>query len=775
MAEPDLLQSWKEIAGYLERSERTCRRWESDFQLPIHRLDGSTGGSVFAYKSELDRWMDRTLHEDTHRPVSKPRVGSRHALTAIAIIAIVSVVAVAFIVLTGDRAEPPNPSSPAKPSVAVLPFTNNTGDEELGFWENALADLMVSDLSQSRYLTVLSLERLFPVLRDLGLLGAEEDHPIDPAEVGDRARVDNVVVGRFMRVGQRFRISATVDNIPTGASTVLRSVEADDEEQILMKIDELTTQIKNHLLSPEDRAGDVPDRMIGTITTSSLEAYRHYAEGRTSWFDGRVTEAMESAEKAVAIDPEFAMAHVLLVSCYSTLPGYEDEAEASRLRAFEVSDHASPREQYFIQGQHFRSRGDRNMGKALAVFEEYASVYPDDYVAVLNLGRIYCRLERWEECVETLESLGVERDFSAHVAELRRAYSALGQYEAALDICRAAESAGITSQYREQLAWNLVHERKFDAAAREVDAILERAPAHAPMVMLRGDIHFFQTEWDQAESYYRELLNPVSSEQRRFRWRLDGIRRLSNLYLAAGKSQRALDVVDQAINEVTVHGERAWLLVLHWRRACLLFVRGELEEAAAEIDIVLDEAERRDHVSGKIAALSLRGLIDLGRGDTHGATRAADEMKREIDGWINPKLIRNWHRLSGSIALSEGNFDEALAHFKMAVALVPHQTDPKLDAHAHFYSALAQAHYQSNDLVNAQQWYEEILWLTSGWATDTDVWVKSHFMLGKIYERRGMKAEAIKAYRTFLDLWREADFEVPELSEAEQSLADLVE
>ena len=58
MADENLLQSWKEIAACLGRSERTCRRWETEHQLPIHRMDGSSRGTVFAYKAELDRWMD---------------------------------------------------------------------------------------------------------------------------------------------------------------------------------------------------------------------------------------------------------------------------------------------------------------------------------------------------------------------------------------------------------------------------------------------------------------------------------------------------------------------------------------------------------------------------------------------------------------------------------------------------------------------------------------------------------------------------------------------
>jgi len=62
--------------------------------------------------------------------------------------------------------------------------------------------------------------------------------------------------------------------------------------------------------------------------------------------------------------------------------------------------------------------------------------------------------------------------------------------------------------------------------------------------------------------------------------------------------------------------------------------------------------------------------------------------------------------------------------------------------------------------------------LTSGRLDYDVIYAKSHFMLGKIYEQRGMNAEAIRSYRTFLDLWREADSTAPDLEEAKRALAD---
>src|SRR5438270_1420892 len=55
---PDRLDSWKEIAAYLRRDVRTVQRWEKKEGLPIHRHQHDKLGSIYAYKSELDAWLD---------------------------------------------------------------------------------------------------------------------------------------------------------------------------------------------------------------------------------------------------------------------------------------------------------------------------------------------------------------------------------------------------------------------------------------------------------------------------------------------------------------------------------------------------------------------------------------------------------------------------------------------------------------------------------------------------------------------------------------------
>lgn len=68
MANPNnrnILSSWKEIANYLNCSVRTCKRWEENYGLPIHRIDKKSKTTVYAYKEELDTWLKRQKKEES--------------------------------------------------------------------------------------------------------------------------------------------------------------------------------------------------------------------------------------------------------------------------------------------------------------------------------------------------------------------------------------------------------------------------------------------------------------------------------------------------------------------------------------------------------------------------------------------------------------------------------------------------------------------------------------------------------------------------------------
>src|SRR5512135_3838609 len=79
-----LLESWKEISVYLNRSVRTCQRWEVSLGLPVHRLDGTPSARVFADPGELDAWMAEKLNHPetkTNEPALTRRQRTRWVAT----------------------------------------------------------------------------------------------------------------------------------------------------------------------------------------------------------------------------------------------------------------------------------------------------------------------------------------------------------------------------------------------------------------------------------------------------------------------------------------------------------------------------------------------------------------------------------------------------------------------------------------------------------------------------------------------------------------------
>jgi hypothetical protein len=74
-AKADVLNSWKEIAGYLSRGVRTVQRWEHDLKLPVHRPRGKDRSAVLAFSHELDQWLVSTpvRNATLHVPVREAR------------------------------------------------------------------------------------------------------------------------------------------------------------------------------------------------------------------------------------------------------------------------------------------------------------------------------------------------------------------------------------------------------------------------------------------------------------------------------------------------------------------------------------------------------------------------------------------------------------------------------------------------------------------------------------------------------------------------------
>jgi tetratricopeptide (TPR) repeat protein len=154
------------------------------------------------------------------------------------------------------------------------------------------------------------------------------------------------------------------------------------------------------------------------------------------------------------------------------------------------------------------------------------------------------------------------------------------------------------------------------------------------------------------------------------------------------------------------------------------------------------------------------------------AQDVADALKVLIDGGLHRKAERFYWHLMGLIELKKKNFQKAIQYFRQAVAMLPSQIDPG-HAQALFFEPLASTNFEAGDVDKAQKEYERIISLSTGRLLYGDIFAKSLYMLGKIYEQKSMEDEAIEHYEKFLSLWGEADPSITEIVDAKKRLTAL--
>jgi tetratricopeptide (TPR) repeat protein len=106
---------------------------------------------------------------------------------------------------------------------------------------------------------------------------------------------------------------------------------------------------------------------------------------------------------------------------------------------------------------------------------------------------------------------------------------------------------------------------------------------------------------------------------------------------------------------------------------------------------------------------------------------------------------------------------------------LPAQYYEVIDTHAFFIDPLALSYFKAKDLDSAREQYEKITELTSGRLHYGDIYAKSFYMLGKIYEQQGDTSKAIEHYEKFLGLCKDADSKIAEVEDARERLAGLKE
>jgi tetratricopeptide (TPR) repeat protein len=780
MEERKILDTWKEIAEYLNRSVITCQRWEEQLGLPIHRLDGTPKARVFAYTDELDRWLAEKLHV-AEAPNQERRKRTKWIwLTAGAVLAVAAIAVLGWQLFL----QAPIPAPAQVPTLAVLPFENRTGDGTWDAWKKALPDLITIDLRQSKFMDVIKTSNLFQAVGPL--VEAEKFSPEDLKKVAEKAEVGYALTGSFNKSGEDIIINALLQNARTGEVMASPRSTCRTENDIFSSVDEMSKEVKIALnLKPREIRSDI-DKPVAGITTNSPQAFKFYSQGYRIQGKNKPDEAISPLLKAVELDPRFGLAYRVLFLVCRRMSRWEETEKYGKM-AIRLADRIEERERgIFLSDVYQHEEIDKK--KAVQAFQRFEKLYPYD-LPIFDFAQLYISQEEWDKGIPILEKLILRFPKSPPAIDLlSTCYQAMGLYDKAekfLDDYLSTNPDPRTDMIPILLKrWSLaLAQNKFDEAHNYVDRLISAFPNLPTYLAHKGYVYFKQDDLINAEKVYQRLV-----EKEDTRTQMGGFGHLAEVSLSRGKIEEAKQRILRAIELAKSRKDGTSERHFHYFLAYLHRISGQLPEALKEAEQACRDSEMEG--VGFVRELHLRALITLEMNRFEEFEKQVEEIKTFLDPDRfprgSPRLLRVYYHLLGHRELQKNNLDLAIRYFWKALDLLSVLRAQAFDAdHAKYFYDLAEAYQRSGNFSGAFSMHEKVVLPTVSREFSGDLYAKSYYRMGLEWERRmgniGTPADArerrlkaIGCYKKFLDLWKDADPIFPEIEDARKRLDSLL-
>jgi eukaryotic-like serine/threonine-protein kinase len=684
-------------------------------------------------------------------------------IPGVAILVIIAAVVV-WQLLSLKKGTPAPPSG--KPSLAIVYFENISGDPTLDDWKTGLPELLTTDLAQSKFLTVLSGETTYGILKKLGLADAKKYAAEDLAKVANEGRVGYVLSGGIMKAGTKIIITARLQKPKSGEVVETKKIECASESDIPPKVDELTRMIKADLnLTPQQILSDL-DKPIGQITTASPEAMKYYVEARKKHLAVQYQDAIPLYEKAISLDPGFAMAYRGLSTAYSNR-GFIKQSREFMQKALENADRISDRERLLIQARIYY-QSEQTYDQAIETYDQLLKLYPEDDLALNGIGNIYNNIEEDAKALPYYERYYAINKNVLSCVNLAGTYESLGRSETARQTYEDYLKTDTTAvRIRVERGRSFLNQGRYDEAMSEAEKALLAVPNSIDAAFLKADAYYLRGDLEDAEKECRATFEKGPKSQTgsalvRLSVMLGAQGRLKNMEEEFGRILALFDELKNVNARATTN--------LYIARFDL--ERGRLAQALEKAESSLKTYRNLEMGEQIRRALRLKGHILLRSGALDKAAAVEAELRAFIQAGLNKKAVRYADLLAGQIELEKKNYVRAIELLEGAAGLLPVQ-DRILSDHAEFLKTLAIAYERAENDPKAREVYERITALTMGRFMFGDLYAKAFFKLAQIAERQGDKVGARTNYQKFLDLWKNADPGIPEVADAKKRLAGL--
>ncbi|HXG66890.1 MAG TPA: protein kinase [Blastocatellia bacterium] len=411
-----------------------------------------------------------------------------------------------------------------KKAIAIMPFKNLSGSPENDFYSFSLADSVITELAQLRDL----------IVRPSSYIAQYQNKDIDPRAVGAQLAVDAVLVGGYIKAGDRFRVTPQLVDVTSGEIVWSEKIDVDARDIITIQ-DTISRQIVEGLRVQTSQTEH--DQMV-KAPTASAEAYESYLKGRTTLYkyttqtlDLRdLEEAVSLFERAIELDPGFALAHSGLGVCRMTyvLKG--------------------------IGGPEYYAAAKESFNRALAI----APKLIEPRVKMVYIDLTEGNVEQARRDIRRLLRQAPNEP-SVHSAAAY-VYRLSGQYERALESWEnflkiSPTEIVLASHNRARL---YIYQLDWAKAEAEIARGLAFEPQHPILRLYVGIIAYHRGDIEKATRQLEEVIekHPELHAYKLF---------LAYCYLAQGERERAFGLVDERVIETATadHDVAYWLATLY--------------------------------------------------------------------------------------------------------------------------------------------------------------------------------------------------------------------
>ncbi len=651
-----------------------------------------------------------------------------------------------------------NGDIPERPAVAVLAFEVMSGGPEIAWLGKGLPSLLVTGLAQTPDLEVVGNERLAEAAKQIGAGALDSVERSRLGELSRRAGARFVVNGTIFQAGADLRIDARVEDLTTGAVMLAESVRGTDAFSLA---DDLAARVRRGL---NVHAAPESVRRVADVSSASVDAFRAFTTGVEAQRNNRAGDARQLLEEAIALDPQFGLAYFHLAGVAS-FQGRVGESRQLLAKAAEHLDRMPERDGLIVRAALASIAG--RVDESDRLLETLLARYPDSERGWLGLSRPFSNPARF-------------------LATSSRAVAALP----------------LSPILQNQHGYALLYNEKLEDALRAFETYVQLRPSEpnaldslAEGLLVSGDLPRALERYDAA------IKGGYGGARAGRLWTL----------AVAGRYPEATADVDRDDMQESIY----WPYILSRL--------GQYREASRRLGALAERAAKNEATEMVVAADLTAAMFALERRDCPGVDRSGAAAERTMAA-LRPDLLAKWQIVAGLLAgaceARDGRVAGARQHLTRARARLE-STSPVERwwvAALEGEIAIAERDYEeatrsfaggeptrkmffsrsgigiplsflANNLVlrdgraramAAQGRLDEAIAIYRGLLTPgpqqkwTAMLDPLHVIgLARVLDKAGQRDAARAEYQRFLELWKNADNDLPELAEARAALPRL--